>query len=99
MSSTNIKKKGRVDPEASRGIKMSAEPPSKAIFRLNSKLVVENDIDTGYVNPEDITQLLEKAKVVEKGRTKGMSLRQDAEQSTNHAFRITKTDYNKMWDK
>ena len=101
ISNTTVKKAGRVDHEISRQLNSKIAPGETAIKRLKSKLSFETDVETGYTSPGEIKYLFGKVKLAEgvrlvDGGTVKKENKADGTSYGDTAFRITKTDYNKM---
>lgn len=83
----------------SRGIMSNVEPSSKTLLKLNSKLAIDGEIETGYVSPGDMAQIFDKVKIADGVKLTDIHLRNAKQDTTTQgttAFRITKNDYNRM---
>ncbi len=101
ISNTNIKKPGIVNNDVSNNIKSKIETSEKTISKLDSRLNIDTELNTGYTSPMEIKYLFEKVKLSEGVRiVENGQVKKEAKPETtlygNTAFRITKTDYNKM---
>ena len=101
ISNTNIKKQAHSNNEISTTIKSKIEQPAKTLVKLKSRLDYETEVETGYVTPGEIKYLFDKVKIsdgvrlIENGQVR-KETKPDTTLYGNTAFRITKTNYNKM---
>lgn len=101
VSNTNIKKPGIVSTDFFNSVKSHIEAPNKVLNKLNSKLTFEAELETGYVSPVEIKYLFDRVKLsegvklIENGHVKKES-KPETTYYGNSAFRITKSDYNRM---